>query len=641
MKRDASPSGRRSAGSLVRRVGAWLLLVVTVVMAVRLFAPPRDTRVEIGYSEAIAEIDRDNVAAVDVMTADQELTGTLKSPTRIGTSEVREFRVTIPFVDPAPLVARLEAHRVPIRAKRTGASAINILLGMLPWLLIAGFWFFLLRQMRGGAERALSFGQLAARTVAGEQPQVTFADIAGADEAKAELREVIEFLKDPGRFQRVGGHLPKGVLIVGPPGTGKTLLARAVAGEAAVPFYSISGSDFVELFVGVGASRVRHLFEQGKAHAPSIIFIDELDAVGRQRSIGLTTAHEEREQTLNQLLVELDGFQPAEGVVVLAATNRPDVLDPALLRPGRFDRQIVVELPDVRAREQILAVHVRKIRLAPDVDLATIARATPGLSGADLANLVNEAALLAARRNKETADRQDFEDAKDKVMLGMERRSLVLSPAERRRTAYHEAGHALVTVLTPGLDPIQKVTIIPRGRALGLTFALPEEERHNYPRSYLLGQLAVAYGGRAAEEVVFGPDQISTGAANDLRQATELARRMVTEFGMSDAIGPISVGEPGEVMLWGRGVIPPRAVSPHMADLVDEEVSRLVREANGRARGVIASHRPALDGLAAALLERETLERADIETIIARAVSPTVVPGAAPIAAGASLVGAA
>jgi cell division protease FtsH len=327
---------------------------------------------------------------------------------------------------------------------------------------------------------------------------------------------------------------------------------------------------------------------------------------------------------------------------VLAATNRPDVLDPALLRPGRFDRQIVVELPDVRAREQILAVHVRKIRLTPDVDLETIARATPGLSGADLANLVNEAALLAARRNKEFADRQDFEDAKDKVMLGMERRSLVLSAAERRLTAHHEAGHALVTVLTPGLDPIQKVTIIPRGRALGLTFALPEEERHNYPRSYLLGQLAVAYGGRAAEDVVFGPDQISTGAANDLRQATDLARRMVTEFGMSEAIGPISVGEPGEVMLWGRGVIPPRAVSPHMADLVDEEVSRLVREANARARDVISTHRPALDALAAALLERETLEHADIETIIARAASPSaVVPGATPIAAGASLVGAA
>jgi cell division protease FtsH len=367
---------------------------------------------------------------------------------------------------------------------------------------------------------------------------------------------------------------------------------------------------------------VRNLFEQGKAHPPSIIFIDELDAVGRQRSVGLTTAHEEREQTLNQLLVELDGFQPTEGVVVLSATNRPDVLDPALLRPGRFDRHIVVELPDVRAREQILAVHVRKIRLAQDVDLATIARATPGLSGADLANLVNEAALFAARRNKESADRQDFEDAKDKVMLGMERRSLVLSPQERRLTAYHEAGHALVNVLIPGLDPVQKVSIVPRGRALGVTFALPEEDRHSHPRAYLLGRLAAAYGGRIAEELVFGTDQISTGAANDLRQATELARRMVTEFGMSDTIGPITVGEQGEVTLWGREVVPPRAVSPHMADLVDDEVRRLVRDAFARARELVLANRPALDALAAALLERETLDRAEVQTIIAAASAP-------------------
>ncbi len=616
MKRDGSRQPRRPRGSLLRRVGAWLLLVVTAVMAVRLFAPTRDQRVEISYTDAVGEIDRGNVAEVELVTATQVLNGTLKTPTRIGSEDVREFRVTVPFVDPAPLVARLEARGVPIRATRQSSSLINILFGIIPWVVLAGIWFFMVRQMRGGAERALSFGQVGTRTVAGERPQVTFADVAGAEEAKAELQEVIEFLKDPARFQRIGGHLPKGVLIVGPPGTGKTLLARAVAGEAVVPFYSISGSDFVELFVGVGAARVRHLFEQGKANAPSIIFIDELDAVGRQRSVGLTTAHEEREQTLNQLLVELDGFQPTEGVVVLAATNRPDVLDPALLRPGRFDRQIVVELPDLRAREQILGVHVRHIRLAADVDLAVIARATPGLSGADLANLVNEAALFAARRSKEAADRQDFEDAKDKVMLGMERRSLVLTPEERRLTAYHEAGHALVTVLTPGLDPIQKVTIIPRGRALGVTFALPEEDRHSHPRSYLLGRLSVAYGGRAAEEIAFGPDRVSTGAANDLRQATELARRMVTEFGMSDAIGPVSVGGPGEVMLWGREVIPQHATSPHMADLVDEEVRRLVREASARARALIADHRPALDALAAALLEHETLDRAEVEAII-------------------------
>ena len=587
-------------------------------MVVRVLSP-HDQRAEITYSDLIRELERDNVAAVEIITADQQIVGELKAPAHVGTSEVQQFRTTLPFADPAPLVPRLEAHGVPIRAARANSSWINILVGTLPWLLLVGIWYFLIRQTRGGAERALSFGQVGTRAVGAEQPQVTFADIAGADEAKAELQEVIEFLKDPARFQRVGGHLPKGVLLVGPPGTGKTLLARAVAGEAAVPFYSISGADFVELFVGVGAARVRSLFEQGKAHAPSIIFIDELDAVGRQRSVGLTTAHEEREQTLNQLLVELDGFQPTEGVVVLSATNRPDVLDPALLRPGRFDRQIVVELPDIRAREQILAVHVRKIRLAQDVDLAAIARATPGLSGADLANLVNEAALLAARRNKESADRQDFEDAKDKVMLGMERRSLVLSPAERRLTAYHEAGHALVNVLLPGLDPVQKVTIVPRGRALGVTFALPEEDRHSHPRAYLLGRLAVAYGGRIAEEIVFGPDQISTGAANDLRQATELAHRMVTEFGMSERIGPVTVGEPGEVMLWGREVLPRRAVSPHMADLVDDEVRRMVGEAHERARGVISAHRPALDALAAALLERETLDRAEVEAIVAAA----------------------
>ena len=614
---SSKPPERRPA-AILRRLVPWLLVLVTVTMVVRVLSPG-DTRADLSYSELLRELERDNVVAAEVLTANQQLVGELKAPIRVGTKEVRQFRTTLPFVDPAPLVARLEAHGVPIRAGKATSSVITILVGMLPWLLLLGIWFLMLRQMRGGAERALSFGQVGARTVAGEQPQVTFADVAGADEAKAELQEVIDFLKDPARFQRVGGHLPKGVLLVGPPGTGKTLLARAVAGEAGVPFYSISGADFVELFVGVGASRVRSLFQQGKAHAPSIIFIDELDAVGRQRSAGLTTAHEEREQTLNQLLVELDGFQPTEGVVVLSATNRPDVLDPALLRPGRFDRQIVVELPDVRAREQILAVHVRKIRLAKDVDLTAIARATPGLSGADLANLVNEAALLAARRNKETADERDFEDAKDKVMLGMERRSLVLSAEERRLTAYHEAGHALVNTLIPGLDPVQKVTIVPRGRALGVTFSLPEEDRHSHPRAFLLGRLAVAYGGRVAEEIVFGPDQISTGAANDLRQATELAHRMVTEFGMSEKIGPVTVGEPGEVMLWGREVLSRRSVSPHMAELVDHEVHGLVQNALARARQLISANRPALDALAAALLEHETLDRAAVESIIAGA----------------------
>jgi cell division protease FtsH len=607
----------------LRRLVPWLLLGVTAIMVVRGFSATGQGD-EIGYSDLIREVDRDNVAKVEIIATDQRLTGELKAPIQIGTRSVQQFRTSLPFVDPAPLVARLEAHGVTIEAGRATSSWVTILLGMVPWLLLLGIWLFALRQMRGGAASALSFGQIGARAVAGEQPQVTFADVAGTEEAKAELHEVIDFLKDPARFQRIGGHLPKGVLLVGPPGTGKTLLARAVAGEAKVPFFTISGADFVELFVGVGAARVRSLFQQGKAHAPCIIFIDELDAVGRQRSAGLTTAHEEREQTLNQLLVELDGFEPTRGVIVLSATNRPDILDPALLRPGRFDRQIVVELPDVRAREQILEVHARTVRLARDVDLAAIARATPGLSGADLANLVNEAALFAAHRNKDSADRQDFEDAKDKVMLGMERRSLVLSSEERHLTAYHEAGHTLVNVLTPGLDPVQKVTIVPRGRALGVTFALPEEDRHSHPRSYLLGRLAVAYGGRVAEELVFGPDQISTGAANDLRQATELAHRMVTEFGMSDVVGPITVGEPGEVLPWGREVIARRMVSPHMADLVDQEVQRLVRDAESSARKVISANRPALDALAAALLERETLERTEVETLVANATrAPT------------------
>ncbi len=594
----------------------WVLAFATALMLFQAIQG-REKRAEIAYSDLTRELERDNIAGVEIVAEQRELAGEFRASVPIAGRQVREFRTNLPFEDPAPLVARLEQRGVPIRAAKAGPSWLGILLSVVPWLLLGGFWLVLMRQMRLGGERALSFGRMGARPVAGEQPKVTFADVAGAEEAKAELQEVIDFLKDPAKFQRIGGRLPKGVLLVGPPGTGKTLLARAVAGEAAVPFFSISGSDFVELFVGVGAARVRSLFEQGKAQAPCIIFIDELDAVGRQRGVGVTGVHEEREQTLNQLLVELDGFQPTEGVVVLSATNRPDVLDPALLRPGRFDRQIVVELPDVRAREQILTVHARKIRLAEDVDLATIARGTPGLSGADLANLVNEAALLAARRDKERADRRDFEDAKDKIMLGVERRSVVLSPDDRRLAAYHEAGHALVNLLIPGLDPVHKVTIVPRGRALGITFALPEEDRRSYTRAYILGRLAVAYGGRVAEEVVFGPDRITTGAANDFQQATELARRMVTQFGMSEAVGPITVAEHPELGLFGHDVIQRHEVSQHTAELVDREVRRIVQEAYTRATGLIRGNRTTLDALASTLLERETLERADVEAIVA------------------------
>jgi len=461
--------------------------------------------------------------------------------------------------------------------------------------------------------------------------------VAGADEAKVELQEIIEFLKDPQKFTRLGGRLPKGALLVGPPGTGKTLLAKAVAGEAARPFFSMSGSDFVEMFVGVGASRVRDLFEQGKSHAPCIIFIDEIDAVGRHRGAGLGGGHDEREQTLNQLLVEMDGFESNDGVILIAATNRPDVLDPALLRPGRFDRQIVVDAPDVRGREGILRVHTRKIPLASDVRLDTIARGTPGMAGADLANLVNEAAVLAARRNKTLVDMQDFEDAKDKVMLGVERRSLVLTEAERKLTAYHEAGHAIVAIKIPGSDPIHKVTIVPRGRALGLTASLPEVDRHNYTKDWLIGSLAMFFGGRVAEEIIFGADKVTTGAGNDIERATGLARRMVTQFGMSERIGPLAVGDKEQEIFLGREFAQRREISERTAQMVDGEVKRLVDEAYSRASVIISQHRELLDRIAQALLDRETIDREDLDRLVKnQPLPPRSLPPAEPAAAPAN-----
>src|SRR5438445_3847 len=461
----------------------------------------------------------------------------------------------------------------------------------------------MLRQMQQGGNRAFAFGKSKAKLLSGDTPKITFADVAGCDEAKQQLEEIIDFLKDPQKFQRLGGRLPKGALLVGPPGTGKTLLAKAVAGEAGRPFFSMSGSDFVEMFVGVGASRVRDLFEQGKAHAPCIIFIDEIDAVGRHRGAGLGGGHDEREQTLNQLLVEMDGFESNDGVILLAATSRPDILDPALLRPGRFDRQIVVDMPDVKGREQILRVHTRKIPLASSVNLERIAKGTPGLSGAELSNVVNEAALLAARRNKAVVDMDDLEDAKDKVMLGLERKSMVLTEEERKLTAYHEAGHALVGLTVPGIDPIHKVTIVPRGRALGITFFLPEKDRRNVTKQWLLGQLAMSYGGRVAEELVFGPDKVTTGAYSDIQQATEMARRMVTQFGMSDVVGPIAVGDREAEIFLGREVVQRREISDRTAELVDTELKRILSEAYERARTILTEQRDALDRLAASLLE--------------------------------------
>jgi cell division protease FtsH len=476
-----------------------------------------------------------------------------------------------------------------------------------------------MRQMQGGGAKALSFGKSRARLLTEKQNKVTFADVAGVEEAKEELQEIIEFLKEPQKFQKLGGRIPKGVLLMGPPGTGKTLLARAIAGEANVPFFSISGSDFVEMFVGVGASRVRDLFEQGKKHAPCIIFMDEIDAVGRHRGAGLGGGHDEREQTLNQLLVEMDGFESNEGVILIAATNRPDVLDPALLRPGRFDRQVVVARPDVRGREAILKVHTRKIPLATDVELQVIARGTPGFSGADLANLVNEAALLAARQNKKYVDMVDFESAKDKVLMGVERRSIVISPEEKRVTAYHEAGHALVAKLQPGADPIHKVTIIPRGRALGVTQQLPIDEKHNWSREYLLSNIIILMGGRVAEELVIG--SITTGAGSDIERATDLARRMVCEWGMSETMGPLTFGKKEEMIFLGREIAQHQDYSEQTAVEIDREVRRMVMECYERAKELVKSRLEALHALAAALLEREVLDGREVDAIVSGAVA--------------------
>ena len=598
-----------------------LLALVAAATSFVLLRPSTRAEKELSYSALLRQVDTGNVAWVEIDVAGQVARGDLRQPIADSAGSIVEFRTTLPLQDPAPLVARLEQRGVPITGRRSSGSWLGIVLSALPWILIVGYWLFLTRQMRQGGDRALAFGRLSRSALTPERPNVTFADVAGCDEAKVELEEIIEFLKAPQHFQRLGGRLPKGVLLVGPPGTGKTLLARAVAGEAGCPFYSISGSDFVEMFVGVGAARVRSLFQEGKAHAPCIIFIDELDAVGRQRGIAgeMGGGHDEREQTLNQLLVELDGFASNEGVVLLSATNRPDVLDPALLRPGRFDRQIVIDLPDLRGREMILQVHARRIPLAPGVDLAVIARGTSGLAGADLANIVNEAALLAARRGKAAVDGTDFEDARDKVILGIERKSLVLTPEDRRITAYHEAGHALLNALIPGLDPIHKVTIVPRGRALGLTSSLPTEDRRSYPLSYLQGRLAAAYGGRVAEELVFGPGKVTTGAAQDFQQATDLARRMVTEFGMSEGIGPVTVGARESANFLGRELVTHREVSERTAELVDREVRRLIDQACAEARRVVGANLPALHALASALLERETLSREDVDRVISAA----------------------
>ena len=617
-------------GRMLRTLSFWALLIVGTIALVQIASRGRQAEAKINYApEFVDELAAGNVASVEIVE-DRLVKGTFRRAVTVKRQTVERFTFRLPFAPDEKWVGALLAKGVQVQGRESSQSFGIVLLTFLPYLLIFGLVIFMLRQMQQGGNRAFAFGKSKAKLLAGDTPKITFADVAGCDEAKEELEEIIDFLKDPQKFQRLGGRLPKGALLVGPPGTGKTLLAKAVAGEAGRPFFSMSGSDFVEMFVGVGASRVRDLFEQGKAHAPCIIFIDEIDAVGRHRGAGLGGGHDEREQTLNQLLVEMDGFESNEGVILLAATNRPDILDPALLRPGRFDRQIVVDMPDLKGREQILRVHVRKIPLAGGGNLERIAKGTPGLAGAELANIVNEAALLAARRNKPQVDMQDLEDAKDKVMLGLERKSRVFSEEERRLVAYHEAGHALVALSVPGADPLHKVTIIPRGRALGLTAYLPEEELHKYTKQSILSRLAMAYGGRVAEQLVFGPDKVTPGAAQDIQQATNIARRMVTQFGMSEEIGPIAVGDREQEIFLGREITQRREISDRTAQLVDEEVKRILTNAYEHATRILTERRAALDRLAAALLERETLDRDEVELVVAGKALPPQAPAAPP-----------
>ena len=632
-----TPQKPGGVGRFSKTLSFWLIAFLVPIVLIQFAMRGAEQVVEIDASAYYTQLDADNIAKVTVVGG-KEITGEFKNRLLVKGREVKSFKTLLPIANNPEDMKRLEAKQVVIKAAEPRPSLIGVLVSLLPWILILGIWIFLFRQMQSGGNKAFSFGKSKAKLLSGDTPKVTFADVAGADEAKVELREIIEFLKDPQKFTKLGGRLPKGALLVGPPGTGKTLLARAVAGEAARPFFSMSGSDFVEMFVGVGASRVRDLFEQGKASAPCIIFIDEIDAVGRHRGAGLGGGHDEREQTLNQLLVEMDGFESNEGVILIAATNRPDVLDPALLRPGRFDRQIVVDSPDLRGREGILKVHVRNKPLAEDVDIHRLARGTPGMAGADLANLVNEAALLAARRGHDKIYMVDFEDAKDRVMLGAERKSLVMREEERRLTAFHEAGHAVCAIRVKGNDPLHKVTIVPRGRALGLAFTLPEDDRVSVTREQIEARLVMAYGGRVSEELVFGRLHVTTGAASDIQQATGIARRYVSQWGLSDAIGPILVGDNEQEVFLGRELTSRRTVSERTAQQVDDEVSRVINEAYNRAMDTVTAHRDLLERIANALLERETLTRDDIallekgEPLPPRVDPPTSLPAAVPAA---------
>jgi cell division protease FtsH len=590
-------------------------IILLVIIAVLLFVlfnlfqnqSNRGQSQEISYSELLA--DASSGIVKDVTIKGDQVFGKL--------GDGRQFMAYAP--QRSDVASKLIDKNVTVKVApddSNSPSIIGILLNWFPLLLLAGIYIFFLRQMQSGGGKAMGFGKSRARLLTEKSGRVTFEDVAGIDEAKQELEEVVEFLKDPQKFQRLGGKIPKGVLLVGPPGTGKTLIARAVAGEANVPFFTISGSDFVEMFVGVGASRVRDMFEQGKKHAPCIIFIDEIDAVGRHRGAGLGNGNDEREQTLNQLLVEMDGFEANDGVILIAATNRPDVLDPALLRPGRFDRQVVVPNPDILGREKILKVHMRKVPIGGDVDPRVIARGTPGFSGADLANLVNEAALLAARAGRRVVGMTEFEAAKDKVMMGAERRSLVMTEKEKELTAYHEAGHALVGLNVPDHDPLHKVTIIPRGRALGLTMSLPERDRFGYSKREMESRLASMFGGRLAEDIIFGPENVTTGASSDIQQATAMARRMVTEFGMSEKLGRVRYGDNEQELFLGHSVTQTRGVSEATAQLIDSEVRRLIEESETKARDILVEHIDELHRLAQALLEYETLSGDEVRALL-------------------------
>lgn len=626
-----------------RNIILWLVIVLVMVVAFNLFNAPHQVIKEIGYSQFLDLVERGAVkkALIEEHSISAEVDGKAfrefqkekgiktvppsfwkRAISEMGEKKAAKpsptVRIKVNVPNDPELIKLLRSHHVEIYVKPPQKTPwyVNLLGSWLPFILLIAIWIFFMRQMQLGGGKALSFGKSKARLVTDQGKKVTFADVAGIEEAKEEVQEIIDFLKDPKRFQRLGGKIPKGVLLVGPPGTGKTLLAKAIAGEAGVPFFSISGSEFVEMFVGVGAARVRDLFEQAKRRAPCIIFVDEIDAVGRHRGAGLGGGHDEREQTLNQILVEMDGMDTSEGVILVAATNRPDILDPALLRPGRFDRRVVIPRPDVRGREEILRVHVKKNPLSHDVDLGVIAKGTPGFSGADLANLVNEAALIAARRGKETIEMQDFEEAKDKIIMGVERKSMIISEEEKRNTAFHEAGHALAAKLIPGTDPIHKMTIIPRGMALGATQQLPTDDRYNYTKEYLLKSVTVLLGGRAAEEIVLNHQ--TTGAANDLERVTEIARKMVCQFGMSERLGPLTFGKKDELVFLGKELATHKEYSESTAEEIDEEVARIVKECYQEAKSLLADNLQALEALAKALLEKEVLAGDEIDAILSQ-----------------------